>query len=73
MKTHPLLITLLACAGAAACSTQQTYASGQAWQQGQCNKIIDMQERERCLVPTRQPYDRYQQQADDLKKSGPPP
>jgi hypothetical protein len=70
MTPRTLLATLLACTTAASCSTEQTYASGQSWQQGQCNKIIDMQERERCMAPTRQPYDRYQKQADGLKKSG---
>ena len=63
---------LLAALTHAGCSSQTAYASGQAWQQGQCNKIIDMQERERCMAPTRQSYDRYQKQADELKSGAQP-
>ena len=64
------IVTLLG-AGAlsAACSSQQSYATGQAWQQTECNKIIDMQDRERCMVRARESYDSYQRRVDDLKKS----
>ena len=66
-----LLLTLLgACTLGAACSSQQTYATGQGWQQNECNKIIDMQDRERCMARTRESYDTYQRRVDDLKKSG---
>ena len=71
MIFRALLGVLLACAAATACSSRQTYASGQAWQQNRCNKIIDMQERERCLAPTRESYDDYQRKADALKKADP--
>jgi membrane protein DedA with SNARE-associated domain len=69
MRIHPLLATLLACALGAACSSQQSYATGQAWQQNECNKIIDMQDRERCMARTRESYDSYQRRVDDLKKN----
>jgi hypothetical protein len=69
MRSTHLLTLLGACALGAACSSQQTYATGQAWQQSECNKIIDMQDRERCMARTRESYDSYQRRVDDMKKS----
>ena len=68
MTARTLFALLFAAAATAGCSSQQTYASGQAWQQNQCQKILDMQERERCLAPTRESYDSYQRKAGELKK-----
>jgi len=70
MRILPLLTVIGACALGAACSSQQGYATGQAWQQNECNKIIDTPDRERCLARARQSYDTYQRQVDDLKKNG---
>ena len=69
MRLTHLVSLLGACALGAACSSQQSYATGQAWQQNECNKIIDMQDRERCMIRTRGSYDTYQRRVDDLKKS----
>lgn len=35
-----------------ACSTQQAYYGGQAWQRNECINIIDAKERERCIAAT---------------------
>jgi len=70
MRFTHLLTLLGVCGLGAACSSQQTYATGQAWQQNECNKIIDTPDRERCLARARQSYDTYQRQVDDLKKNG---
>jgi membrane protein DedA with SNARE-associated domain len=70
MRILPLLAALLVCALGAACSSQQTYATGQGWQRNECNKIVDMQDRERCMARTRDSYDTYQRQVDDMKKGG---
>jgi membrane protein DedA with SNARE-associated domain len=64
---HHLTILVTGLLGAA-CSSQQTYASGQTWQRNECNKIIDMQERQRCVARANDSYDTYQKQVDDLKK-----
>ena len=68
MRTHLLVLALLAAALATGCSSQQTYATGQAWQRYECNKIIDMQERQRCVARANDSYETYQRQVDDLKK-----
>jgi hypothetical protein len=69
MRTINTLLSLLLFAlFGTACSSQQTYASGQTWQRNECNKIIDMQERQRCVAKSNDSYDTYQKQVDDLKK-----
>ena len=42
-----------------ACSGQQIYGTGQAWQRNQCFKISDAQERSRCLEAADTPYYEY--------------
>mgnify|MGYP000473426747 CR=1 FL=1 len=51
----------------AGCSTEQFYASGQNWQRNQCSKLLDSQERGRCLKNADASYDSYKQQAERLK------
>jgi hypothetical protein len=68
MRMIPLLTVIVIGLLDAACSSQQTYASGQTWQRNECNKIIDMQERQRCVTKANDSYDTYQKQVDDLKK-----
>jgi hypothetical protein len=42
-----------------ACSGQQIYSTGQAWQMNQCFKIINSEERSRCLEVADTPYYEY--------------
>ena len=69
---HLLFPILWAGALTTACSSQQTYATGQTWQRNECNKIIDMQERQRCLARANDSYETYQKQVDDMKKPARP-
>ena len=64
---HLLTVIVTGLLGAA-CSSRQTCTSGQTWQRNECNKIIDMQERQRCVAKADESYDTYQKQVDDLKK-----
>jgi len=57
-------IALLALVSLAGCSAQQGYASAQAWKRNQCTKIIDAQERIRCLRETDVSYDRYKKEEE---------
>ena len=50
-----------------ACSSQQLYGAGQAWQRNECNKIIDSQERNRCMASTNTSYEDYKRQADEAR------
>lgn len=53
--------------GLPACSSQQLYGTGQAWQRQECNKIIDAQERGRCLASASTSYDEYRRQSEAAK------
>jgi hypothetical protein len=44
------------------CSAQQLYGAGQAWQKNECLKIIDAQDRSRCLSSTATSYEQYQRE-----------
>jgi hypothetical protein len=63
-----MLLSLLASAFAAGCSTQTLYASGQAWQRNECQKLNDKSERDRCLANASDSYDTYRNKADAQKQ-----
>jgi hypothetical protein len=63
---------LLSLAGLSACSSQQAYGTGQAWQRNECNKINDPQERSRCLAGTNTSYEDYKRQQEALRESKKP-
>lgn len=64
MRTCLLLALLYLLLNLAACSRQQAYGIGQAWQRNACFKIEDAQERSRCLETADYPYDQYKLQSD---------
>ncbi|AOW13716.1 hypothetical protein LPB72_12180 [Hydrogenophaga crassostreae] len=59
---------LTALATLAGCSAQQGYAGAQSWKRNQCSKIVDAQERLRCLREADQSYDSYQKEAEAATK-----
>lgn len=64
MRTASLLLALGAlAAGLAACSSQQLYSAGQAWQRAECHKLNDAQERSRCLGSSATSYEQYQRES----------
>ena len=67
MRISPLLMAFTATVGLSSCSSQQLYGAGQEWQKNECNKIIDMQERNRCMSSTRTSYEDYKRQSDAAK------
>lgn len=60
-------ITMVTATG---CTTQQLYNTGQAWQRNECNKIMDQQERTRCLSSTSTSYETYKKQSEIEGKQG---
>jgi hypothetical protein len=50
-----------------ACSAQQMYGAGQAWQHQECNKINDVQERGRCMASASTSYEEYKRQVEAAK------
>ncbi|ACB35930.1 conserved hypothetical protein [Leptothrix cholodnii SP-6] len=67
MHATLLLLTLAAATFLGACSSRMAYESGQAMQRNACDKIIDMQERQRCMARVNMPYDKYQREADEAR------
>jgi len=55
------LVALLSTLGA--CSSQQLYGVGQAWQRNECFKINDQQQRSRCLSSTSTSYEQYKRES----------
>ena len=51
-----------------ACSSQQMYASGQAWQRNECQKLNDKAERDSCLANSSSSYETYKKQSESTKK-----
>jgi hypothetical protein len=49
------------------CSSQQLYGAGQAWQQQECSKIMDSQERGRCMASANTSYEEYKRQTEAAK------
>ena len=60
-------VTLSLLFGLAACSGQQVYGVGQAWQRNECFKINDSQERSRCLETADTPYNQYNRKSQDIE------
>ncbi|MBL8498331.1 hypothetical protein ABF87_06135 [Nitrosomonas sp. JL21] len=46
------------------CTAQQLYTTGQSWQRNQCTRLMDQQERERCLANAGVSYETYKKQSD---------
>ena len=59
---------LTAVASVSGCSAQQGYASAQAFKRNQCSKIVDAQERIRCLREADTSYDTYQKASESTKQ-----
>jgi hypothetical protein len=61
------LLCILVVVGGAGCSSQQLYGGGHAWQQQECSKLMDAQERNRCMASAKRSYDEYKREADAAK------
>ena len=63
------LITLLASTALSGCSSQEVYGAGQAWQRQECSKIMDTQDRSRCMASASRSYDEFKREAEAAKGS----
>ena len=64
MRRVLLALAWLAALAQAACTTQEIYDSGRAWQRSQCAKIVDRWEYERCMRDADLAYDEYKRRKD---------
>ncbi|MGZ5031834.1 MAG: hypothetical protein ACXWAC_01435 [Usitatibacter sp.] len=56
MKALSLALALLASLPVASCALSQKDASAREWQRSECNKVIDKDDRERCLKRANSEY-----------------
>lgn len=68
MYRTAVLITTLA-AGLVGCTSQQLYGAGQASQRTECNRLLDTQDRQKCMAGANTSLEIYQQHVDLAKQS----
>jgi hypothetical protein len=68
MKDLRVPITLLIAISASACTDEQLYRTGQAWQRNQCGHIPDQAQYDRCMRDTHIPYDSYKRETEPQQK-----
>jgi hypothetical protein len=53
---------------ASACTWQQAYYVGQAWQRSSCTRLVEQTERDRCLGNANMSYEDYRRQVEANKR-----
>ena len=61
-------LCVLAASSLSACTHEQLYGAGQAWQRNQCSRIPDKAEFDRCMAAASTSYDSYKKQTESAKK-----
>jgi type III secretory pathway component EscR len=61
------LIALVLSIFVSACTSQQVYDSAQGWRQNECNRLMDHDERDRCMETATMSYDTYKKQVEEDK------
>jgi hypothetical protein len=64
MRYAILITAVLGAIVSTACSSEQGYNTGQAWQRNQCETLPSMQDRERCVSQSNSSYDNYKRETD---------
>jgi hypothetical protein len=67
MGNAPARAILVACCLLAACTSRQLYDSAQGWQRNECNRLVDLQDRKRCLESSATSYDEYKRQTEPAR------
>ena len=67
-KYLSISIISIVCGFLSGCTSQQLYASGQAYQRNQCILMPDQGDRDRCLSKTNTTYDDYKRETDSGNK-----
>lgn len=61
-RTARIAAACLALTLGVGCSSRQLYGAGQAWQRNECQRLADVQERQRCLAKADTSYEAYRRQ-----------
>jgi hypothetical protein len=67
MKKVLILINCMATTAMSACTTEQIYNSGQAWQQNQCGRYQNKADYDRCMSSAAPNYDTYKREVESSK------
>lgn len=68
MTKLSLLVFMLVAMSLVACTAEQTYYSGQAWQRNPCSKAPDQTAYDRCMENAGGTYDSYKRETDPDRK-----
>ena len=64
---RPVAIAVVIVATAAGCSARVAYDSAQNWQRLECQKILDLSARNKCLADASAPYEDYKRRAESAR------
>lgn len=64
MRSRAAFLTVIIALTLSACSSRQLYGAGQAWKQKECERLPDMQERNRCVADNKTSYEDYRRQTE---------
>jgi hypothetical protein len=64
LKATFILTTFLAAMSLPACTAEQAYGTGQAWQRNQCNRLPDKAEYDRCMESANTSYEKYKRETE---------
>ena len=67
MKRIFILMAFIAATSMTACTTEQIYNSGQAWQQNQCGRYQNKADYDRCMSSAAPNYDTYKREVESSK------
>jgi hypothetical protein len=74
MNKHALwrpVAALLSLAALAGCTSAELYRTVQGWQQQECLKLKDLDERKRCEASSARSYEQYRAEADAVRSAPP--
>lgn len=63
-----LIVILLMGSAGAGCGNQALYNAGRGWQKNECQKIVENEERARCMEDAAKSSERYKKEQEELKK-----
>jgi hypothetical protein len=63
-----LALPLLAAMSLSACTAEQAYGTGQAYQRNQCSRLPDKAEYDRCMSGTSTSYETYKRERETGRK-----
>lgn len=67
MRFTFIVLVYLSMSDLSGCSSQQLYSAGEEWKKNECNKLIDVQEKNRCMKNKPNSYEDYKRQTEEAR------